>query len=92
MNLSETITLMRKTAKLAKAPYAWPGGYPVYFLADDGATLCGPCVADRSNPCHVNGQADGWRIEAPFIHWEGEPETCSHCNAELESAYGPVED
>jgi hypothetical protein len=29
-----------------------------------------------------------WRCEGVQIHWEGPPESCAHCNAQIESAYG----
>jgi len=73
--------------------FAWPGGYPIVYLADDGETVCADCVNDPSNPIHEDGEADGWRIDGYDIHWEGPPEHCAHCNAEILSAYGdPSED
>lgn len=68
--------------------YAWPGGYPMAFLVDDGEVLCADCVNDPSNPVHEGGEADGWRVEGYVVHWEGGPLTCSHCNVEIPSAYG----
>lgn len=71
--------------------YAWPGGYPVIVVMDDGETLCPECANDPSNPVHEGGLADGWRMEATDIHYEGPPEVCAHCNKEIESAYGDPE-
>ena len=60
--------------------YAWPGGYPLYYIAVDGAILCAACA--------------GLEEERPVadIHWEGEPMHCAECNAELPSAYGEPEE
>lgn len=72
--------------------YAWPGGYPLIYLMDDGEVLCPHCANDTSNPIHEGGGADGWRIDAQEIHWEGGPLFCAHCNRTIESAYGEVEE
>lgn len=73
--------------------YAWPGGYPLIHLCADGGILCTEC-ANNNAEVHTNedGPAD-WRIVASQVHWEGEAETCDHCSAKIESAYGvPDED
>ena len=57
--------------------YAWPGGYPIFYLDRDNSTLCPDCAnADESG-------AEAWDtyLEGPTIH-------CDECNAEIESAYG----
>lgn len=68
--------------------YAWPGGYPLLYVLDDGESLCSDCVNDPSNPIHEGGEPDGWRLEGCEIHWEGSPATCAHCGRETPSAYG----
>lgn len=82
------------TAKHVKAfirePYAWPGGYPMFAVADDGGALCKTCclgefrniVHSIQTDCH-----DGWLIEAITINWEDGDLTCDHCNDYIESAY-----
>jgi hypothetical protein len=72
--------------------YAWPGGYSLAYLMDDGGTLCADCMNDPRNPVHMGGPNDGWRFEASFIHYEGAPLMCDHCNTEIESAYGEVDE
>jgi hypothetical protein len=67
-------------------PCAWPGGYPIYAILDDGEMLCHDCLL--SQPVHEGGEADGWRFEGAEVYWEGPNVQCAHCNAELESAYG----
>lgn len=41
-----------KTGKLPS--YAWPGGYPVFYLMDDCETLCPACANDPKNPIHTD--------------------------------------
>jgi hypothetical protein len=71
--------------------YAWPGGYPLYYLMDDGEALCPDCANDPSNPVHIDGLRDGWRIEAPDINYEDAQLYCAHCNKRIESAYAEDE-
>jgi hypothetical protein len=60
--------------------FAWPGGYEVFYLCDDGGTLCAPCVNDPSNPVHVGGDADGWRIDGHSHTGETDGHlVCDHC-------------
>jgi len=82
---------MNKKQYLDNGPFAWPGGYPVYAIMDDGEYLCFDCVRDNSE-VHEGNQADGWRFEGADIYWEGPTMTCAHCNKELESAYGDPDD
>lgn len=78
-------------AAVRHGPYAWPGGYPVFFLCDDGAALCCKCVkTERRNILEsIARQArDGWRVVATDINWEDVDLTCDHCSQPIESAYG----
>jgi hypothetical protein len=60
------------------------GGYPIMYV-ESGDVLCADCATEwkHENP---EGQLDR------DIYWEGEPELCSNCYVEIESAYGPVEE
>lgn len=63
--------------------YAWPGGYAIAYVVDDSELLCSECVNDETNPVHVGGNADGWRVEGFMtadLHESGEDWTCAHCN------------
>jgi hypothetical protein len=68
--------------------YAFPGGYPIGYLVDDGEYLCASCVNDSDNPVHMGGDADGWRVEGLQV-LEGSPEdydgpvSCAHCGRPL---------
>ncbi len=70
------------------AAYAWPGGYPLYYITKDGGVLC-PAdanMADREGL--TNDERDEqWYILSADIHWEGEPLYCDHCGERIPSAY-----
>jgi hypothetical protein len=84
MNTNEYAAPFQITFPLAPAePYAWPGGYPLAYVMDDGQLLCAGCMNDPTNPVHAGGDADGWRLEGIAVLEEAPdgPETCAHCGA-----------
>lgn len=67
--------------------YAWPGGYPLYYVLSDGESLCSNCMNDASNPIHVGPPNDGWSVDDCAINYEDGQLYCAHCNERIESAY-----
>ena len=78
-------------AAIRNGQYAWPGGYPCYFITSDGAALSFDAarkerrnilesIATRSN--------DGWRVVGLDINWEDTELYCDHTNNKIQSAYG----
>jgi hypothetical protein len=65
------------------AKYAWPGGYPIGYLMDDGEFLCATCI--NENPeVHAGGDNDGWRLQGmQVLEDDWEKDTCAHCNDEF---------
>lgn len=64
--------------------HAWPGGYPIAYVTDDGEILCAACMDDPTNPTHFGGAADGWRIDGAGafgadMDYPETDETCTHC-------------
>lgn len=83
--------LLADVRDYCREPYAWPGGYPKVLIMSDGECLCSKCARSEYRAISAATRAglrDGWRAEGVDIHWEGPAETCAHCNAEIESAYG----
>lgn len=72
--------------------YAWPGGYPIVYIASDGEPFCPDCANDEGFRLEPNipgeDDRDGFLLVGYAIHWEGPPEICGHCGAEIESVYG----
>jgi hypothetical protein len=77
-------------AAMRNGQYAWPGGYPLYFVTSDGCALSFETVkkelrnvldsiASRSN--------DGWRVVAVDVNWEDDTLVCEHSGERIESAY-----
>lgn len=77
--------------------FAWPGGYPLFYLTRDGGTLCPQCANRENGSIAHTGCANisqcaehdaQWCIVASDVHWEGEAIECDHCGNVVESAYG----
>ena len=69
---------------------AWPGCYPMYAIASDGACLCHKCTIEHGQ---VIGDEDGWidpqwHVVAADINYEDNDLHCAHCNEQIESACG----
>ncbi len=78
-------------ATLRNGPYAWPGGYPLFFYTEDGEALCFKCakvavyqIIDSIR----NRYNDGWRVVGCEINHEDVHLQCCHCGEKIESAYG----
>ena len=71
-------------------PYAWPGGYPRYFLTDDGAALSYAAATEMREDIEdaiTERLRSGWRVVGCDINWEDGDLICDHTGARIESAY-----
>jgi hypothetical protein len=74
--------------------YAWPGGYPMFFLMSDGEALSFKAAKENVREmleALVAGDNSGWRPVALEVNWEDDTLTCAHTNEPIESAYGENE-
>lgn len=81
-------------AALRHGPHAWPGCYPLYFIASDGEALSFEAV--KANLRSImdsiqNDIRDGWRVVACDVNWEDSELYCAHTNKRIPSAYGDDE-
>lgn len=78
-----------------RQPYAWPGGYPRFFITQDGAALSFAAAKAQRRAIleslrdDVN---DGWRVTACPVNWEDAELYCDHTGARIESAYAEPEE
>lgn len=75
-------------------PYAWPGGYPCFWLMSDGeACAFGVAKSERRNMLEAlrDNDRNGWRPVALEINWEDAALFCAHTGARIESAYAEDE-
>ena len=68
--------------------YAWPGGYPVFYLCADGGILCPDCVDAEKELIDAADQSDEqWLVIAQEINYEDGSLYCDNCSNRIESAY-----
>ena len=81
--------LLVQVREYIRQPYAWPGGYPLVLLLDDGEFLCADCARNDyrqisdSTRHHLH---DGYEAVAVEVNWESVA-YCADCGKELEKAY-----
>lgn len=77
---------------LRNGPYAWPGGYPTFFIASDSEPLCHDCVKRNFKQVIYETYRprafDMFRVIAQEVNYEDEHLYCAHCEKKIESAYG----
>lgn len=79
---------------LRNGPYAWPGGYPLYFVCKDGEALS--FKAARQNAKQIGRALRQWRTEPSLsqwavigvdVNWEDPNLYCADSGERIESAY-----
>ena len=59
--------------------FAWPGGYPLYYLTKDGEEICPDCA---------NREVDESQAVIDYgCNWEDASLFCGDCGERIESAY-----
>ena len=70
--------------------YAWPGGYPRYFLCHDGEALSFAAAKENRRlilDAIATQDRSGWQIVGVDINWEDGELHCAHTGERIESAY-----
>ena len=71
--------------------YAWPGGYPLFYITKDNNVLCPKCT--NENIELLSDEHDSqWYIVGYDINYEDDSLYCDHCNERIESAYGDCDE
>ncbi len=89
----ESISDFRKAFR--QGPYAWPGGYPMYFVLSDGealsfksAKLARRHILEALADYRTNRREhSGWRPIGLAINWEDSDLHCVHTGEAIEAAY-----
>lgn len=71
--------------------YAWPGGYPFYYVTRDGGCLCPSCANENMN-LTLDKDYDQWCIVAQEINYEDNDLQCDNCYVDIPAAYGDDEE
>ena len=74
---------------LKNGHYAWPGGYPLYFVTSDGEALSFDAAKQNAMTiCRAIRQKSrcGWHVVACDVNWEDASLYCEHTGERIESA------
>ncbi len=89
--MATTNKVSHEIKRAIRDKYAWPGGYPLYLVCDDGGSLCIECSKKEYRQIVYSirhNVRDGWKVEGVNINWEDTYLCCDHCGEKIESAYG----
>lgn len=73
------------------SPYAWPGGYPIFYLNSKDEALCPACA----NVGEQERDPDAWPDDRPVIagiNYEDPSLDCERCGERIPSAYAEDDD
>lgn len=91
--LKNRLELTRNLKSYIRTGYAWPGGYPMAIVFDDGGAVCMTCARNEwksiAHDTIKDWKGTGWNAVGMQVLWEG-GNHCDHCNECLD-AY-PAED
>ena len=90
----ETYTRLHFLRDLRDGEYAWPGGYPRYFITSDGEAMSYDAAEEHEDMiCAAIDERDngGWRVVACDVNWEDGALYCCHTGKRIASAYAEDE-
>lgn len=77
---------------LNHGPYAWPGGYPCFFITSDGGALSFDAAQIEAGLIRdaiiSNDTWSGLRVCGMQVNWEDADLICDHTGQIIQSAYG----
>lgn len=67
--------------------FAWPGGYQIHYITEDGGILCYDCANVEIMRTIDPDDAQFYIVDSDVL-WEGPSLICDHCYREIKSEYG----
>lgn len=83
-------TVEQFNAQLTSGAFAWPGGYPLYFITSDGGALSFESAtknADLIRAAITDKDDSGWRVVGCEVNWEDAELYCDDTGKRIPSAY-----
>lgn len=74
---------------LKQGPYAWPGGYPLFFICKDGSTLSfNHVLTNKEDYAHWIAEGSHDAIVGVCVNWEDQDLFCDDSGVKIDAAYG----
>lgn len=64
--------------------YAWPGGYPIFYLDSENSVLCARCAQVSDEDAE---ELPAFKPVAADVNYEDPELYCAQCSQRIESAY-----
>lgn len=90
----EPYTVDKFKADLESGEFAFPGGYPTYFITDDGDCLSYDSAKENAEQiidAIQNKDRSGWRVVGRDVNWEDPELYCADSGKRIPSAYAEPE-
>jgi hypothetical protein len=88
-------TTQQLKEQLRSGAYAWPGGYPLYFVTSDCEVLSFETVRKEIKQVlwsiRNKDNTGGWRVIGVDVNYEDPELFCDHSGKRIESAYAEDE-
>ena len=91
--ISDRVQDMRITAQGRETcypTYTGVGGYPVMYMAEDGASICADCL--NTEESFVTEDHTELNIISVEVNWDDPFLECANCNNPIDCAYDSDED
>lgn len=79
--------MIQRDSKGQLIKYAWPGGYPVFYLDGENSVLCHDCAVKSDSEDEI----PQFKPVASDINYEDASLYCDQCSQRIESAYAEDE-
>lgn len=78
-NCNQKISTLQTENNGILPSFAWPGGYPIFYLDEGNNVLCPECTKDNDDFSEP--------LVEYAVNWESTNLYCNHCSERIESAY-----
>lgn len=75
--------------KFLDEKFAWPGGYALHAVLEDGDELCFDCCEQNADVIRNADPHSGWKFIGVDINWEDDALYCAHCAQQIKPEYTP---
>ncbi len=86
------MTMAQFRAEMRAGRYAWPGGYPRFFVTADGGVLsfgaARECRREILSALDRRDSSSGWAVDGVDVNYEDRELTCDHTGERIGCAYG----
>ncbi len=84
--IESALPILRQVKQAARHAFAWPGGYPLAVILEDGEAICPKCARAEYRQIAwstIVGDHGGWAALGAQICEGEQHEACCHCGTTI---------